>query len=212
MQGSSSGGSSRRDGGGSKLEVNAYAKVDARLPEKHRGCTPVMVSITGPSSATTMQRAPIDVVLVLHVNVRCKTPAKWHDLLNQATQHLVGRLGEDDRLAIVPALLKETRIIFEDAVVVPVKPKLLPMSDENKAAACNSVESSEAMRSNTQLARDLESAEEVCPMNIVRTCMLSLIYIIVSSTIYYSLTHILIIGVTNELHARSRSYLVGNPT
>lgn len=181
MQGSFSGGSSSIDDGGSKLEVNAYAKVDARLPEKHRGCTPVMVSITGPSSATTetmQQRAPIDVVLVLHVNVRCKTPAKWHDLLNQATQHLVGRLGEDDRLAIVPALLKETRIIFEDAVVVAVKPKLLPMSDENKAAARNSVESSEAMRSNTQLARDLESAEEVCPMNIVRTCMLSLIYII----------------------------------
>ncbi|KAL6650241.1 hypothetical protein ACP70R_009166 [Stipagrostis hirtigluma subsp. patula] len=157
-QGSSSGTGNSEDR--QELQVKAYVKVDDKQEEGDIVRTPVMVSISN-SSRMAKERAPIDVVLVLHVNIRCMAPANWHVLLNEATKLVIEKLGVDDRLAIVPALLKETRIIFEDAVIVPVKPKLLPMSSENKEAASNSVASSEAMRSNTPLARDLESAESI---------------------------------------------------
>lgn len=154
MQGSSCGTE------GCKIQVNAYVKDDAKLPGRHSSCTPVMVSITG-SSGLTEKPHPIDVVLVLHVHIRYTAPANWHGLVNRATALLVDKLGIHDRLAVVPALLKEAQIIFGDAVIAPIKPRLLVMSPENKAAARKAVESSEAMRTNSPLVRDLESAESV---------------------------------------------------
>lgn len=160
FQGSSSGARSG-DNHRWKVELKAYAKVDAKLPGKRTSCHPVLVRMMGSCGMAT-QRAAIDVVLVLHVQFRSTVPANWHDLLNQATELVVEILGKNDRLAIVPALLKETKIIFDNAVIGPVKPKLLPMTSENKVAACNAVKSSEALRRNTPLLKDLESAESVC--------------------------------------------------
>ncbi|CAL5018547.1 unnamed protein product [Urochloa decumbens] len=153
-------GSSSETGNSDEIKLNVYAKVDAKLPERHKGWTPVMVSIPGPSGLAE-QRTPIDVVLLLHVHIRFTAPANWHDLLYRATELLLEKLDDNDRLAVVPALLKEAKIIFEDAVVATVKPKLLLMSPENKTATRSAVMSSEAMRSNSPLVRELESAESI---------------------------------------------------
>ncbi|CAD6264360.1 unnamed protein product [Miscanthus lutarioriparius] len=76
----------------------------------HRERAKVMVSITTPSGVPK-QRAPVDVVLVLHVQIRLIAPRNWHDLLVKATQVVLDNLGEKDRLAIVPAsLMEETAV------------------------------------------------------------------------------------------------------
>lgn len=145
MQGSSSGTGHSDDS--CMIQVNAYVKTDAKLQAGswHSDCTPVMVSITASSGLTERrERNPIDVVLVLHVHIRYAAPANWHDLVNRAAGLLVEKLGDKDRLAVVPALLKEAQIVFGDAVIAPIKPRLLLMSAENKAAAREAVESSEA--------------------------------------------------------------------
>ncbi|XP_066350375.1 uncharacterized protein [Miscanthus floridulus] len=115
----------------------------------HRERAKVMVSITTPSGVPE-QRAPVDVVLVLHVQIRLIAPPNWHDLLVKATRVVRDKLGEHDRLAIVPASLMEE---------TAVKPKFYEMSSVNKERATAAVGGSQAMRRNGQLLTDLESAE-----------------------------------------------------
>jgi len=115
----------------------------------------VMVSIITPSGVPE-QRAPVDIVLVLHVQIRLIAPPNWHHLLVKATQVVLDKLGEHDRLAIVPASLMEKRA---------VKPEFYEMSSLNKKRAIAAVNDSQAMRRNAQLLTDLESAESVCCYN-----------------------------------------------
>ncbi|KAL6650334.1 hypothetical protein ACP70R_009259 [Stipagrostis hirtigluma subsp. patula] len=96
-EGSSSGSSESRG----KLQLKAYAKVDANPPERYRGCIPVMVGIT-PLPGAAEERAPLDLVLVLHVLEGCNVPKKWWELLKQAMDVIAEKLGDNDRLAVLP--------------------------------------------------------------------------------------------------------------
>uniref|UniRef100_K3YD24 VWFA domain-containing protein n=1 Tax=Setaria italica TaxID=4555 RepID=K3YD24_SETIT len=98
MQGSSSSSSGRIDGKFKTVEAKAYAKVDVI----HSGGIPVMVSITA-LSGTTEQRAPVDLVVVLHVREGCNVPKNWKDLLFEAMYTIVAKLDDRDRLAVIPS-------------------------------------------------------------------------------------------------------------
>jgi hypothetical protein len=158
-------------------------KIRAYVKGNHGHDTPMMVRVTAPSE---MAR-PVDVVLVLHINMSCIIPSNWHLLLKEATKLVTEKLGDHDRLALVPALSKETvtvseRSIFSKAMFstdehqtakeseiltskstfdVPANPKLLLMTTENRTSVSNLVESSESMRSYTPLETLLETAESV---------------------------------------------------
>ncbi|RCV32629.1 hypothetical protein SETIT_7G018200v2 [Setaria italica] len=98
QQGSSSSSSGRIDGKFKTVEAKAYAKVDVI----HSGGIPVMVSITA-LSGTTEQRAPVDLVVVLHVREGCNVPKNWKDLLFEAMYTIVAKLDDRDRLAVIPS-------------------------------------------------------------------------------------------------------------
>lgn len=122
----------------------------------------VMVSITTPSGVPE-QRAPVDVVLVLHVQIRLLAPPYWHGLLVKATEVVCDKLGEHDRLAIVPVSLMEKAV---------VKPKFYEMSSVNKERVYHAVHGSQAMRRIAPLLTDLESAESVCYLLRIRISFL----------------------------------------
>nr|XP_034598926.1 uncharacterized protein LOC117859854 isoform X2 [Setaria viridis] len=184
---------------GSELQSKAFT---AKWPEGQQSFSnPVMVSIITPPGMVK-QRAPVDVVLVLHVHIRFMAPENWHNLLIQATDFVISKLDVHDRLAIVPASLmkakdastnQETKIDLmkakdastnqetkidsmkakdastnqeskkDDAnaisIRLPIKPKLLKMTSENKRETSDAVKGSQAMRRNAPLTKDLELAE-----------------------------------------------------
>uniref|UniRef100_A0A0D3FSY2 VWFA domain-containing protein n=1 Tax=Oryza barthii TaxID=65489 RepID=A0A0D3FSY2_9ORYZ len=74
--------------------ARAYAKVDDDIP--------VMVSITVPSGISSVQRKPVDLVVVLHVRSDWKVPKNCMKLLVEAVSIVAETLGDDDRLAILP--------------------------------------------------------------------------------------------------------------
>jgi hypothetical protein len=136
---------------GVRRQIGAYVK------KSNRGYrTPMMVSVTAPSK---MAR-PVDVVLVLHISIRCTTPSNWHGLLQEATKLVTEKLGDHDRLALVPALSKRVRTSTR-TFTVPANPNLLLMTTENRTSVRNLVRSSESMRSDTPLTTLLETAESV---------------------------------------------------
>jgi hypothetical protein len=130
-----------------KLQLKAYAKTDAELPESQRqtgtDCIPVMVSITAPSGMEA-QREPVDLVIVLHVRKGRNVPEKWQELLKVALEIVTGKLDTKDCLAVVPFM-----------------PSLLPMSEKNAKAVLEKYKP-ESIQTDTSLVIDLESAESVC--------------------------------------------------
>jgi hypothetical protein len=137
MQGSSSSGSI--NGKFKTVEAKAYAKVDTEPPEIHSSgvVVPVMVSITALSGATEQQRAPLDLVVVLHVREGCNVPKNWKELLAEAMETIVAKLDDRDRLAVMPSnrptWMSSRRFVYPQLVT-----------------------------SKTPLAGVLESAESVC--------------------------------------------------
>ncbi|EEE60549.1 hypothetical protein OsJ_13899 [Oryza sativa Japonica Group] len=61
-----------------------------------------MVSITVPSGISSVQRKPVDLVVVLHVRSDWKVPKNCMKLLVEAVSIVAETLGDDDRLAILP--------------------------------------------------------------------------------------------------------------
>ncbi|XP_047084083.1 uncharacterized protein LOC124695262 [Lolium rigidum] len=129
-----------------KLQLKAYAKTDAELPESQRqtgkDCIPVMVSITAPSGMEA-QREPVDLVVVLHVRKGRNVPEKWQELLKVALEIVTGKLDTKDCLAVVPFM-----------------PSLLPMSEKNAKAVFEKYKP-ESIQTDTSLVIDLESAESI---------------------------------------------------
>uniref|UniRef100_A0A0E0KN33 VWFA domain-containing protein n=1 Tax=Oryza punctata TaxID=4537 RepID=A0A0E0KN33_ORYPU len=123
--------------------ARAYAKVDEDIP--------VMVSITVPSGMS-VQRKPVDLVVVLHVRSDWKVSKNCMKLLKEAVSIVAEMLGDDDRLAILP-----------------VQPSLALMSAAESREAASTVSTmviksdsleEKRSRANTLVAQ-LQSAESI---------------------------------------------------
>ncbi|CAL5035738.1 unnamed protein product [Urochloa decumbens] len=141
MQAPSSSSSASITGKFKTLKATAYAKVDARYDD----CIPAMVSITA-LPGTMEERAPMDLVVVLHIREgRTTLPNNWEDLLAEAMDTIVRKLGYRDRLAVIPG----------------TSTWVTPKRYYYYYKSCRADQQKLIITSKTTLTKDLESAESV---------------------------------------------------
>ncbi|KAM0908982.1 hypothetical protein ACQ4PT_015064 [Festuca glaucescens] len=152
-----------------QLQVKAACATELIVAE-HEGCIPVMVSIKAPPSAMAAERPPVDLVLVLHVQKGRPAPVKWQMLLMAAVEVALGKLRNNDRLAVLAdsrtrgARTSQQEVDKELTQTLNAKygkeVKLMQVSDEN----CRKVQVSavnKAIRSDTLVVTALELANSM---------------------------------------------------
>jgi hypothetical protein len=60
-----------------------------------------MVSIKAPLSGMVAERPPVDLVLVLNIQKGRPAPVQWRILLMEAVEVALGKLGDNDRIAVL---------------------------------------------------------------------------------------------------------------
>lgn len=135
-----------------KVQLSTFARVDVIPRRDSHARLPVLVRIAVPAAAaTTERRAPVDLVTLLDISYGGGGAAasKRLDLLRKAMDLVIGRLGAEDRLAIVP---------FHSSVTDPTG--LLHMSVEGRCAASRKVQSL-AVSGGTKLFPALNMAVQI---------------------------------------------------
>ncbi|KAF0897389.1 hypothetical protein E2562_036778 [Oryza meyeriana var. granulata] len=132
-----------------KVQLSAFPRVDAIPRRECHARLPVLVRVTVPATAAAVRRAPVDLVTLLDISCRGGAPARRLNLLRNAMDLVIERLGADDRLAIVP---------FHSSVVDATG--LLEMSVEGRSVASRKVQSL-AVAGGTKLFPALNIAVEI---------------------------------------------------
>lgn len=132
-----------------KVQLSTFPRVDAIPRRECHPRLPVLVRVAVP--ATAARRAPVDLVTLLDISCGGGggAPARRLDLLRKAMDLVIGKLGADDRLAIVP---------FHSSVVDATG--LLEMSVEGRGVASRKVQSL-AVAGGTKLFPALNAAVEI---------------------------------------------------
>ncbi|XP_052136910.1 E3 ubiquitin-protein ligase WAVH1-like [Oryza glaberrima] len=138
------------------VQVTAYAKVDAVHvgAVKQRPGVPVLVRVVAPPpAAASSERAPIDLVAVLDVSC-CGGlgPVNRMDLLKKAMGFVIDKLGEHDRLAVVPV---------QASAAVAEKHDLVEMNAEGRKEATRMVQSSLTVTGENKLSTALKKAATI---------------------------------------------------
>jgi hypothetical protein len=158
------------DSSSGRLQVKAYY---AKEPDVEKESSiPVMVSIMAPLSGMVAERPPVDLVLVLNIQKGRPAPVKWRILLMEAVEVALGKLGDNDRIAVLAdsrnrsvetTTLKsneELKQAMSAKLSKEVEGVLMQVSNEN----CRRVQVSvvnKAIRSDTLVVTALESANSV---------------------------------------------------
>ena len=150
------------------MQVTAYAKVDAVHvgAVKQRPGVPVLVRVVAPPpAAASSESAPIDLVAVLDVSC-CGGlgPVNRMDLLKKAMGFVIDKLGEHDRLAVVPV---------QASAAIAEKHDLVEMNAEGRKEATRMVQSSLTVTGENKLSTALKKAATVC--NLVYSFRLTLV-------------------------------------
>ncbi|KAL5204885.1 hypothetical protein ABZP36_009756 [Zizania latifolia] len=130
-----------------KVQLSTMARVDAIPRRECHARLPVLVRVSVP--AAEVRRVPVDLVTLLDISCAGGAPARRLDLVRKAMDLVIGRLGAEDRLAIVP---------FHSSVVDSTG--LLEMSVEGRSAATRKVQSL-AVSGGTKLFPALNMAVEI---------------------------------------------------
>ncbi|EAZ11771.1 hypothetical protein OsJ_01640 [Oryza sativa Japonica Group] len=138
------------------VQVTAYAKVDAVHVDavKQRPGVPVLVRVVAPPpAAASSERAPIDLVAVLDVSC-CGGlgPVNRMDLLKKAMGFVIDKLGEHDRLAVVPV---------QASAAIAEKHDLVEMNAEGRKEATRMVQSSLTVTGENKLSTALKKAATI---------------------------------------------------
>lgn len=133
------------------MQLSTFPRVDAIPRRESHARLPVLVRVTVPPAAAAERRAPVDLVTVLDISCGGggAAAAKRLELIRKAMDLVIGKLGADDRLAIVP---------FHSSVADHTG--LLEMSVEGRTAACRKV-GSLSVRGGTKLFPALSTAVEI---------------------------------------------------
>uniref|UniRef100_A0A0D9XUT9 VWFA domain-containing protein n=1 Tax=Leersia perrieri TaxID=77586 RepID=A0A0D9XUT9_9ORYZ len=136
-----------------KVQLSIFPRVDTIPRRECHPRLPVLVRVTAPATAPPSRRAPVDLVALLDISCggagAGASTARRLEMLRKAMEHVIGCLGADDRLAIVP---------FHSSVVDATG--LLEMSVEGRCLATRKVMSL-AVSGGTKLFPALNAAVDI---------------------------------------------------